>query len=131
ACLQVSSTFTWPAPDWPSTSMWASSSWAFFRLSCIAWACFISPANWFFIMVLLLEISTGFDRAGHDARGLVLRHQGLHQRVVVDDLLGLQLTARALGRVALRGRVFGAARLDLEAHRALQRLGQGGLEFLA
>ena len=27
------------------------------------------------------------DRAGHDARGLVLRHQGLHQRVVIDPSL--------------------------------------------
>ncbi len=45
SCLQVMVTFTRPAPDWPSTSIVASSSCAFFRLSCIAWACFIRPAS--------------------------------------------------------------------------------------
>jgi len=43
------------------------------------------------------------DRAGHDARGLVLRHQRLDQRVVVDDLLGFGLATCALGRIALGG----------------------------
>ena len=44
-------TLTKPAPDSPVTSIKASSSWAFLRLSCMAWACFIKPANWFFIML--------------------------------------------------------------------------------
>ena len=43
--LPVMTTVTRPAPDWPSTSIVASSSCAFFRLSCIAWACFMSPAS--------------------------------------------------------------------------------------
>ena len=47
----VAVTLTSPAPDWPSTSVCASSSWARFMLSCICCACFISPASWFFIMV--------------------------------------------------------------------------------
>ena len=45
SCLHVITTFTKPAPDWPSTSIVASSSCARLRLSCIAWACFISPAS--------------------------------------------------------------------------------------
>ncbi len=45
SCLAVISTFTRPAPDSPSTSISASSSCAFFRLSCMAWACFIRPAS--------------------------------------------------------------------------------------
>src|SRR5450830_518812 len=49
--LHVMTTLTRPAPDWPSTSISASDSWAFFILSCIAWACFIRPASWFFIMM--------------------------------------------------------------------------------
>src|ERR1700754_1126773 len=54
--LQVIVTFTRPAPDWPSTSIFASSSCIFFMFSCICWACFISPASWPFIMdVLLLD----------------------------------------------------------------------------
>ena len=47
---QVIVTLTSPAPDWPSTSVRASSSCARFRLSCIACACFIRPASWFFII---------------------------------------------------------------------------------
>ena len=45
SCLQVMVTFTRPAPDWPTTSISASSSCARFMLSCIAWACFIRPAS--------------------------------------------------------------------------------------
>src|SRR3989344_534676 len=45
SCLHVITTFTRPAPDSPSTSMKASSSCAFLRLSCIAWACFMRPAS--------------------------------------------------------------------------------------
>src|SRR5690606_7429200 len=51
---QFITTLTRPAPDWPSTSIEASCSWTFFMLSCICWACFISPASWFFIIRHLL-----------------------------------------------------------------------------
>ncbi len=43
--LQVIVTFTKPAPDWPSTSIWPSSSWTRLRLSCICCACFIRPES--------------------------------------------------------------------------------------
>ncbi len=43
--LQVMTTLTRPAPDWPSTSIRASCSCIFFMFSCICWACFISPAS--------------------------------------------------------------------------------------
>jgi len=45
SCLQVIVILTRPLPAWPSTSIVASSSCTFFRLSCIAWACFIRPAS--------------------------------------------------------------------------------------
>src|SRR6267143_955334 len=42
--LQVIVTLTMPAPDCPSTSTEASSSWSLRMFSCICWACFIKPA---------------------------------------------------------------------------------------
>ena len=45
------------APAWPSTSMPAISSCAFFRFSCICWACFMSPAIWPFIIMSFLTES--------------------------------------------------------------------------
>src|SRR2546426_8452426 len=131
SCLQVIVTFTRPAPDWPSTSIVASSSCARFRLSCMACACFIRPASWFFIMVASPESSVRLDRAGDDARGLVLRHQRLHQRVVVDDLFGVALAALALGVGAQRRRVFGHAGLELQPQRAAEQLRQRGLKLVA
>src|SRR6185295_17590618 len=108
SCLQVIVTFTRPAPDCPSTSMVASSSCAFLRLSCIACACFMRPASWFFIMVVFswnvsVWSSVRLDGAGHDACRLVLRHQRLHEGVVVDDLFGLDLPPLGLGRGAQGG----------------------------
>ena len=44
-------TLTMPAPDWPSTSVAASSSCMRFMFSCIFCACCIKPAIWPFIMV--------------------------------------------------------------------------------
>jgi hypothetical protein len=41
-----------------------------------------------------------FDRAGHDARGLELREHLLHQRIAVDQRLGLAQSTLALGGVA-------------------------------
>src|SRR5436190_3395429 len=131
SCLQVMVTFTRPAPDWPSTSIVASSSCAFFRFSCIAWACFISPASWPFIMVPAPRSSQRLDRAGDDARGLVLRQQRLDERIVVDLLLGtcLALAARLGG--ALGGGVDRDAGLELEPHRHAHRLGERRLQLLA
>src|SRR5450432_544682 len=137
SCLQVIVTLTRPAPDWPSTSIVASSSCAFFRLSCIACACFIKPASWPFIMSSLLVVgararcSMRFHRARHDARGLVLCHQRLDQRIVVDDALGFGLAPIALGAVARGGGVDGSAGLDLEAHRTPFGLRDGRLQTLA
>ena len=51
SCLQVIVTLTRPAPASPSTSIGRQLVLRLARLSCIAWACFIRPANWFFIMV--------------------------------------------------------------------------------
>ena len=45
SCLQVIVTLTRPEPDSPLTSMVASSSWARFMFSCMAWACFMRPAS--------------------------------------------------------------------------------------
>ena len=45
SCLQVIVTLTSPPPDSAVTSTKASSSCAFFRLSCMACACFIRPAS--------------------------------------------------------------------------------------
>ena len=45
SCLQVMVTLTKPEPASPVTSTFPNSSWAFLRLSCMAWACFIRPAS--------------------------------------------------------------------------------------
>src|SRR5690606_2381088 len=57
SCLQVMTTFTRPAPDSPLTSMLASSSCAFFMLSCIAWACFMRPASCPLLNMVLPSVS--------------------------------------------------------------------------
>ena len=56
-----------------------------------------------------------FDRAGHDARGLVLRHQGLHQRVVVNDLFGTGLTELRLRLAGSQAFASGLVQLRYES----------------
>ena len=61
SCLQVMVTLTRPEPDSPLTSILPSSSWAFFMLSCMAWACFIRPAS---CPLLNMEVSFGLNGLG-------------------------------------------------------------------
>src|SRR5207253_7956166 len=114
SCLQVMTTFTRPAPDSPLTSMVASSSCAFFRLSCICWACFIRPASCPLLnMVVPLVFRDRFDAARDDFRPKVTLHL-LDERIVQDDLFGSHL---ALGRgdgIAARGAVGDRPHFDRE-----------------
>src|SRR4051812_47851767 len=71
------------------------------------------------------------DRPGDDARGLVLRHQRAHERVLLDHALRLCLTAVALGSFAHSRRVERRRGLDLEADRTRFALRRGRLQALA
>src|SRR3954451_323135 len=114
SCLQVMTTFTRPAPDSPLTSMVASSSCAFFRLSCICCACFIRPASCPLLnMVVSLVFGGWFDAARHDFRPKVPLHL-LHERIVEDDLLRFLLPQGRGDRVAACGAVSDGAYLDRE-----------------
>src|SRR6478752_9690014 len=55
------------------------------------------------------------DRARDDSRRLVLRHQRLDERIVLDHALGLGLAAIALGSVPRRRGVGDRAGFDLDA----------------
>src|SRR6266850_111132 len=63
SCLQFIVTLTMPAPDCPSTSIEASSSWSLRMFSCICWACFIKPAICAFIEMSpsLYRLDRGLD----------------------------------------------------------------------
>src|SRR5436305_10260019 len=113
SCLQVIVTFTRPAPDSPVTSMLASSSCAFFRLSCIAWACFMRPASC--PLLNMVSPSVRFDAARHDFRAKVPHHV-LHERVFQDDVLGGLLARLRRRRVAPRRAVGDDADLDGQLH---------------
>src|SRR5215217_4934890 len=131
SCLQVMVTLTRPAPDSPVTSIVASSSCAFFRLSCIACACFIRPASCPFIIARSPRDSQRLHGTGDDPRGLVLGQQRLDERIVLDHLLGLGLAASTHLGGALGRRVGGDAGLDLEPRLALQQLGDRAAQPLA
>src|SRR5689334_3117291 len=92
AYLQVIVTFTRPAPAWPSISIFASSSCAFFMFSCICCACFIKAPNPPFGIIASPLVAGwvarrlgGADRRRHDFGAQVL-HQALHERVFLDGL---------------------------------------------
>src|SRR5688572_2298515 len=131
----VITTLTRPAPDWPVTSALASSSCIFCIFSCICCACFIRPAMPPFIMMLSSGVQ-GFDGVGADRRAELLDHL-LHQRVVVNRLLGLALAFGALARSGLgRGFLFRANQFDAQVdgtpqvlvHRVVQTALLGGIE---
>src|SRR5882672_684652 len=126
SCRQVMVTLTMPAPDWPSTSTVASSSWSFFMFSCICWACLISPASCAFIClvsVVWFALLRRLDRRFDDGRVEVL-DQVANERVLAD---------RGGGAVA-RGVAAGLADTHRQAHRLaeviLQRSAQLVLEAL-
>src|SRR3954469_1869299 len=127
SCLQVMTTFTRPAPDSPLTSMVASSSCAFFRLSCICWACFIRPASCPLLnMVVSLVFRDRFDAAGDDFRPKVTLHP-LHEGIVEDDLFGGELALGGGHGVTPRRAVGDGSHFDREVDRVaggLQRVAQ-------
>src|SRR2546427_487996 len=81
SCLQVIVTLTMPAPDCPSTSIEASSSWSLRMFSCICWASFIRPAICAFIE--MSPSAYGLDRGLDDGRIEIL-DQVAHERVPAD-----------------------------------------------
>src|SRR5205809_6043344 len=104
---QVIVTFTRPAPDCPSTSVFASSSCAFFMFSCICCACFISwPSPPFGIIAspLLVGSARGIVRranGGCDYLGAEIAHEVAHEGIVLDRLGRARLLLREVAR--LRG----------------------------
>src|SRR4030095_12144593 len=135
SCLQVIVTFSRPAPDSPVTSTWASSSWAFFRLSCMACACFMRPASCPLLNMGFLYLIVGhwLDASRDDFRAKVAHHV-LDKGVPEDQFLGGTLFFGGGGGVAARVAVRHHANLDTQVdgvartlQRGFQALTGGGL----
>src|SRR5437764_638560 len=94
ANLHVIVTFTNPAPDWPSTSVVASSSCTRRMFSCICCACFISAPIPPFIIAssfparrCVAAFFIRLDRGGHHF-GPEIADQITHERIGLDRLGG-------------------------------------------
>src|SRR5262249_45283290 len=110
ANLQVIVTFTRPAPDWPSISVFASSSCALRMFSCICCACFIKAPSPPFIMSSPLVrrcaggVSRGLDRGSHPLRAEIA-HELAHEGIVLDRFRRARLALRGLARARRRDAV--------------------------
>src|SRR5688572_26664403 len=119
SCLHVTTTFTMPPPATPSTSVAASSSWAFCMLACISCACRI---NWLkpFIdhLSAFFKLACNSSRSFARANAVVLERRierglhGFHVRVGFDRFARLAhapalVLATNLGRRCARRLTYG------------------------
>src|SRR5688572_31293753 len=106
SCLQLTTTLTMPPPATPSTSMAASSLWAFCMLACISCACRI---NWLKPFIGHLSISdryASFARTNAVGleRGVERRLDGLDVGVVLDGFARLAHSRALVGATHVRRR---------------------------
>src|SRR5438093_4787447 len=144
SCLQVMVTLTRPAPASAVTSTNASSSCAFFRLSCIACACFMRPASCP-LLNMFVSLNFGFknwwqsyrlggqrlDAAG-DNFGTPIANHVLHKRVAVNQLFSDPLALDLRGSVAPCRGVVDRAYFHGQPEGGIAQRGlQSGLQLLA
>src|SRR5262245_8867103 len=137
ACLHVIVIFTRPAPDWPSTSIFASSSCALRMFSCICCACFMSWPSPPFIMGSPLVAGWLARRlfrrtnGGRNDLGPEVAHEVAHERVGLDALFGARLALRHLARFRGGDAVaVGAAHLHREPQARPEVRREVGLELV-